>query len=178
MKHAIFLQVSQITFKVFFLTVTGILSLFLCHSQMTYLVKYLNAPRTLVQWLFKLFCQMIQWYFPFMAAWLSWEVCCQISTRNSSVREREKSLSHNVIEPSVFVLTYAEFLWFKHSYRIRSVFDWDATPPCKCIMSAVFCFNYASKVSSLFQIPLRKGKPTDISGDIQIQSRTEFSLKC
>lgn len=58
---------------------------------------------------------MIQWYFPFTVVWLSWEICCQISIRNSSVRE--KSLSHNVIDPSVFVLTYAEFLWFKHSYK-------------------------------------------------------------
>lgn len=54
-------------FKVFFLTVKGIFSLwFSCHAQMTYLVKYLNVLRTLVQWLFKLCCQMIRWYFPFM----------------------------------------------------------------------------------------------------------------
>lgn len=111
---------------------------------------------------------MIQWYFPFTVVWLSWEICCQISIRNSSVRE--KSLPHNVINPSVFVLTYAEFIWFKYSYKqglyLFGMFDHHANISqvwyCASIMhakSVSFSKSHSAKTNLLTSVEMYKSNP-------------------
>lgn len=94
--------------------------------------------------------QMICWYFPFMIS---------LNFLRDLLSSFNWKKCHRVIDPSVFVLISAEFLCFKHSYILRSVFDWDGRSLCKYITSVVLCFNCAAKSVCFFKVHYAKANP-------------------